>query len=251
MNVFGEDDAQRISSLQSIVTELASVVPTPDASSHASHTSSTDSTCPLDDSQQPDSMPQGQASISSRLFRRPSSDSVGSSLLPPKGTATTKELKLTASKIPSRPSVATHSSRAQVISNRSFISKWDSASEEIFKSSPSVESVIDPTTLYFSEAFAAQFETEVQEAFFALDADNNGSIDEDELRDGIKAMGAKDDYIPEAMLEELRRTGNITISGFREIVRVQRGCKMLEAHFQQHPEQRVPTKLTVSLLVCC
>jgi hypothetical protein len=147
--------------------------------------------------------------------------------------------------------VATHSSRAQVISNRSFISKWDSASEEIFKSSPSVESVIDPTTLYFSEAFAAQFETEVQEAFFALDADNNGSIDEDELRDGIKAMGAKDDYIPEAMLEELRRTGNITISGFREIVRVQRGCKMLEAHFQQHPEQRVPTKLTVSLLVCC
>jgi len=160
------------------------------------------------------------------------------------------ERKQSASNISTRPSAATNSSHAQVISSRSFASKWDSKSEEIFKHSPSAESVIDPTTLYFSEAFAAQFETEVQEAFRTLDADNNGSIDENELRDGIKAMGAKDDYIPEAMLDELRRTGNITVAGFREIVRIQRGCKMLEAHFEQHPDQRVPTKLTVRLLVC-
>lgn len=185
---------------------------------------------------------------SSHSSKRPSSDGNDTILRSPRSDDL--ERKQSASNISTRPSAATNSSRTQVISSRSYASKWDSQLEEIFKHSPSAESVIDPTTLYFSEAFAAQFETEVQEAFRTLDADNNGSIDENELRDGIRAMGAKDDFIPEAMLDELRRTGNITVAGFREIVRIQRGCKMLEAHFEKHPDQRVPTKLTVRLLVC-
>lgn len=132
-----------------------------------------------------------------------------------------------------------------MLSGRTLMPEWNKTSEEVFRGSMVDEGVSDPTTLYFSDAFSAHFEAEVQAAFSALDADDNGSIDEKELRAGVKAMGAKDNYIPEAILEELRLTGEISIDGFREIVRVQRGCKMLESHFDQHPRQRVPTKLTV------
>ena len=124
-------------------------------------------------------------------------------------------------------------------------SNWESNPDDLLLSGDDDDELKDPTSLYFSEAFAANFETEVHEAFHQLDADNSGSIDEKELREGVEKMGVKDAYIPSEILATLKATGEIGIDAFREVVRVQRGCFSLEDHFKKHPEQRKKTKLSV------
>jgi len=96
-----------------------------------------------------------------------------------------------------------------------------------------IEDISDPTSLNFFDRFDEEFNTNALEKFKAVDANDDGLVDADELKAGLKAFGIVEKFLDVGLALKHDNRG-IPFKSFKALIRVQTCCKMLDEHFDKY-----------------